>query len=141
LKRFTDGERKEGLSVPQWIKQLAESETEEEPSDEFMENLKSDFFEHRLFAFTPRGDVIDLPVNSSPVDFAYAIHSDIGNHVFGAKVNNKLVSLDTPLQNGDIVEIITKTSSKPSRKWLDFTKTTLARRHIRTALDIKAPGA
>jgi GTP pyrophosphokinase len=132
---------KESLSVPEWIKQLADHHTETEPTDEFMENLKTDFFEHRLFAFTPKGDVIDLPINSSPVDFAYAIHSDIGNHVFGAKVNNKLVSLDTPLENGDIVEIITKASSKPSRKWLDFTKTTLARRHIRTTLNISAPGA
>jgi len=80
------------------------------------------------------GDVIDLPINSSPIDFAYAVHSDIGNHIFGAMVNKKMVSLDTKLQNGDIVEILTKEKSKPSKKWLDFVKTTLAKRHIRATL-------
>jgi len=126
--------KKEPLSVPQWIKQLAESHISDEGSDEFFENLKSDFFEHRLFVFTPKGDVIDLPINSTPIDFAYAIHSDVGDHVFGAKVNNKLVSLDKMLHNGDFVDIITKESSKPSSKWLDFAKTTLAKRRIRAFL-------
>ena len=81
--------------------------------------------------------MIDLPSNSSPIDFAYAIHSDIGDHVFAAKVNGKLVSLDTTLHNGDIVEIQTKKSSAPKQKWLDFARTTLARRHIRNALENK----
>lgn len=122
------------IDVPQWIKHLAEAELSNEP-DEYIENLKSDFFGHRVFVFTPKGDVVDLPAESSPVDFAYAIHSDIGNHISGVKVNGKLVSLDTRLKNGDIVEIITKEKSKPSRKWLDLAKTTEARRHIRSALN------
>lgn len=117
--------------TPTWL-----SELEDETSDpDFEMTLKTDIFTHRVFAFTPKGDVVDLPVNSSPLDFAYAIHSDIGDHVFGAKVNGKMVSLDTVLHNGDIVEIQTKKTAKPSKKWLDFAKTTLARRHIRHALE------
>ena len=133
-KRNTDTEK--FANVPQWIKHLAEAEMSNEP-EEYIKNLKSDFFEHRVFVFTPKGDVIDLPTESSSIDFAYAIHSDIGNHIFGVKVNGKMVSLETKLENGDIVEIITKERSKPSRKWLDFVKTTEARRHIKSALQIK----
>ena len=98
-----------------------------------------DFFKDRVFVFTPKGDVIDLPEESSPIDFAYAIHSSIGDHVSGAKINNKLVSIETKLKNGDIVEIETKGSSSPKRKWLDYTKTTLAKRHIRAYLDKTNP--
>lgn len=123
------------VDVPQWIKHLAEAELSKEP-DEYIETLKSDFFGHRVFVFTPKGDVVDLPIDSSPIDFAYAIHSDIGNHIAGVKVNGKLVSLDTKLKNGDIVEIITKEKSKPTTKWLDLAKTTEARRHIRSVLHI-----
>ncbi len=133
-KRNTDTEK--FANVPQWVKHLAEAEMSNEP-EEYIENLKSDFFGHRVFVFTPKGDVIDLPTESSPVDFAYAIHSDIGNHIFGVKVNGKMVSLETKLQNGDIVEIVTKERSKPSRKWLDFVKTTEARRHIKNVLQIR----
>jgi len=99
-----------------------------------MQTLKSDFFTHRVFVFTPKGDVIDLPVDSSPIDFAYAIHSDIGDHISGTKVNGKMVSLDTKLRNGDIVDIVTKSSCKPSQKWLAMSKTSLAHRHIRSSL-------
>ncbi len=123
-------------NIPQWIKHLAEAELSNEP-EEYIKNLKSDFFGHRVFVFTPKGDVIDLPTESSPIDFAYAIHSDIGNHIFGVKVNGKMVSLETKLQNGDIVEIVTKERSKPSGKWLDFVKTTEARRHIKNVLQIR----
>jgi GTP pyrophosphokinase len=123
--------------TPTWL-----SELEEETSDpDFETTLKTDIFTHRVFAFTPKGDVVDLPANSSPIDFAYAIHSDIGDHVFGAKVNGKMVSLDTMLHNGDIVEIQTKKSAEPKQKWLDFAKTTLARRHIRHTLEQKNPPA
>ncbi len=117
--------------TPDWLADLKE----EEDNPEFETTLKTDIFSHRVFVFTPNGDVVDLPINSSPIDFAYAIHSDIGDHVFGAKVNGKMVPLDTTLKNGDIVEIQTKKSATPKAKWLDFTKTTLARRHIRTALE------
>lgn len=122
------------VDVPRWLKQLAEEQREVAEPNEFISRLKADFFERRIFVFTPEGDVIDLPISSSPIDFAYAIHSEIGDHIFGAKVNGKLVSLETPLQNGDIVEIQTKKSSKPTRKWLDLAKTSFARRHIRSSV-------
>lgn len=118
-------------STPEWLRGL--SDAEEDP--ELETSLKTDLFSRRVFVFTPTGDVVDLPARSSPVDFAYAIHSDIGDHIFGAKVNGKMVPLDTPLRNGDIVEIQTKKSAHPTKKWLDFAKTTLARRHIRQALE------
>lgn len=119
--------------IPDWIEDLAHAD-EGEASHEFLEQLKSDFFSHRIFVFTPRGDVIDLPVNSSPIDFAYAVHSDIGNHMSGAKVNGKLVSLDTHLKNGDIVEIDTKPTNHPTNKWLEYARTSMARKHIHSAL-------
>ncbi|PIT91473.1 hypothetical protein COU17_00590 [Candidatus Kaiserbacteria bacterium CG10_big_fil_rev_8_21_14_0_10_49_17] len=122
-------------SVPSWIKQIADEHQSAYEEEEFLLNIKSDFFSHRVFVFTPEGDVIDLPIDSSPVDFAYAIHSDIGNHIAGAKVNGKLASLDTKLKNGDIVEILTKESAKPSQKWFEVAKTTLAKRHIKAALE------
>jgi guanosine-3',5'-bis(diphosphate) 3'-pyrophosphohydrolase len=116
---------------PEWLEELAE----ESEDPDFETTLKTDIFTQRVFVFTPTGDVVDLPANSSSIDFAYAIHSDIGDHVAGAKVNGKLVPLDTPLHNGDIVEITTKKAAAPKTKWLDFAKTTLARRHIRMALE------
>lgn len=121
-------------AVPQWVQQLAAFKEEQTDSEEYLENLRDDFFEHRIFVFTPKNDPIDLPLMATPIDFAYAVHSDIGDHIFGAKVNGKLVSLDTALKNGDIVEIITKQNAKPSKKWLDMAKTTVARKHIRAAL-------
>ena len=116
---------------PEWLEDL--SEDSEDP--DFETTLKTDIFTARVFVFTPTGDVVDLPSNSSSIDFAYAIHSDIGDHVFASKVNGKMVALDTPLNNGDIVEIVTKKSAAPKQKWLDFAKTTLARRHIRMAME------
>ncbi|MSR70814.1 bifunctional (p)ppGpp synthetase/guanosine-3',5'-bis(diphosphate) 3'-pyrophosphohydrolase [Candidatus Kaiserbacteria bacterium] len=116
---------------PEWLSDL----TEESEDPDFEMTLKTDIFTARVFVFTPTGDVVDLPVSATPVDFAYAIHSDIGDHVFGAKVNGKLVALDSLLHNGDIVEIQTKKSALPKQKWLDFAKTTLARRHIRFAIE------
>ena len=96
--------------------------------------MKVDFFQHRIFAVTPRGDVIDLPVESTPVDFAYHIHSDVGDTCVGAKVNGALVPLDHKLKSGDIVQILTQKGKKPSEDWLRFAKTTIARDHIRMAL-------
>jgi len=122
--------------IPLWISQIGEIYANEDTSgEEFMEDMRKDFFKHRIFVFTPIGDVVDLPLGATPVDFAYAIHSEIGNTMSGAKINSKLISLDTELKNGDIVEIETKKNAKPSRKWLDFAKTTMARRHIRNALE------
>ena len=79
--------------------------------------------------------MVDIPIESTPIDFAYSIHSDIGDHVAGAKVNEKLVSFDTTLHNGDIVEIIVKPSAVPKTKWLDVVKTSLARRQIKVFLE------
>ncbi|MEK7148628.1 MAG: RelA/SpoT family protein [Patescibacteria group bacterium] len=118
-----------------WVKELTKWQKEVASSDEFMEHLHMDFFKNRVFVFTPKGDVIDLPEDSSPIDFAYAIHSNIGNHLSGAKINGKLVSIETKLKNGDIVEIETKENATPKRKWLDYTKTTMAKRHIRIYLE------
>ncbi len=126
------GEARE--SVPQWIKELSRAHPGEGESEEYLDTLKSDFFSHRIFAFTPGGDVIDLPVAATPIDFAYAVHSDIGNKMSGARVNGKLVSLGTELRNGDVVEIMTKPAGRPSRKWHDIAKTNMAKKHIRAAL-------
>ncbi len=120
-----------GPAAPEWLAELGE----EADDPEFEKTLKTDIFTHRVFIFTPKGDVVDLPSGCTPLDFAYAIHSDIGDKVFAAKVNGKLVPLDTTLHNGDIVEIQTKKTARPTKKWLDFAKTTLARRHIRLALE------
>lgn len=125
-------------SVPPWLAELAEAHADA-GSEEFVEGLKEDFFSHRVFVFTPKGDVIDLPATSTPIDFAYAIHSDLGDHLQGAKVNGKLVSFETKLGNGDVVEILRKDSAHPSAKWLDIVRTSLARRHIRSTLGMTEP--
>jgi GTP pyrophosphokinase len=122
-----------GGSVPEWIKHVADAHESDNP-DEFLNEMKSDFFSYRVFVFTPQGDVVDLPIDSCPIDFAYAIHSGIGDHMSGAKVNGKMVSLDTKLHNGDIVEILTSSKITPTRKWLDIAKTTMAKRHIRSVI-------
>lgn len=127
------------INVPPWLAELAEAHTDIAGSKEFVEGLKEDFFSHRVFVFTPKGDVIDLPAASTPIDFAYAIHSDLGNHIQGARVNGKMVSFDTLLGNGEVVEIIRRDSAHPSAKWLDIARTSLARRHIRAALGMTDP--
>ncbi len=121
-------------TAPQWVKELAHAHADNNQSEEYLASLKSDFFTHRVFVFTPKADVIDLPLGATPIDFAYAIHSEVANKMSGAKVNGKMVSLDSALKNGDIVEIITKPAGKPTRKWYDMAKTTLARKMIRQAL-------
>jgi GTP pyrophosphokinase len=104
---------------------------------EMLQAMKVDFFQHRIFAITPRGGVVDLPAESTPVDFAYHIHSQIGDTCVGAKVNGALVPLDYKLKSGDVVEILTQKGKKPSEDWLRFAKTTIARDHIRLALRSK----
>lgn len=120
--------------IPQWIQEIADVHKSGDEKNEFFEGLKDDFFSHRIFVFTPEGAVVDLPVGASPIDFAYTIHSDLGDHTSGAKVNSKLVGLDTKLNNGDIVEIIKSKTNRPTQKWLDYAKTSVARRKIRASL-------
>ena len=122
-----------------WIKQLFDWQKNVDEPRAFIENLKTDFFNDQIFVFTPKGDVVELPFNASPIDFAYMIHSDLGNHAFGAKINGKMTSFDSPLKNGDIVEIIVKESSSPSHKWLEFAKTTNAVKQIRLAVEKRKP--
>lgn len=122
--------------IPRWISEIGEIYTTEKTSgQEFVDDMRKDFFTNRIFVFTPQGDVVDLPIGATPIDFAYAIHSEVGNHMAGAKVNKKLVGLDSELKNGDIVEIETRKSAKPTQKWLEAARTSLARRKIRTALN------
>jgi len=129
------GKAKLDKSQIEWIEGLKNLKNIENDPKKFIENLKTDFFSHRIFIFTPKGDIIDLPVNSTPIDFAYMIHSDIGNHVASAKVNGKIAQIFVSLKNGDIVEILHKKDAHPSSKWLDHTKTTTAKKHIKAYLD------
>lgn len=122
-----------------WVKQLKEWQNEIRGSDEFIDSLKIDFFKDRIFILTPKGDVIDLPEGATPIDFAYQIHSDVGNQCAGAKVNNKMVSLDYALNSGEVVEIINQKNKKPSSSWLDFAKTNEAKNRIRKYLNITSP--
>jgi GTP pyrophosphokinase len=123
-------------NAPGWMKDLAESHSASD-GESLLEDLKTDFFSQRIFVFTPKGDAVDLPIDSSVIDFAYAIHSDIGNHISSAMVNHKIAPLNAKLINGDQVEIITKKTAKPNRKWLDYAKTSMAKKFIKSALEIK----
>ncbi len=117
-----------------WIQQLREWQKDFDRPDEFLEALKIDFFKHRIFVLTPKGDVIDLPEGATVVDAAYQIHSDIGDTAVGARVNGKMVALDYLLKNREIVEIITQKNKKPNRDWLVFVKTAGARQKINSFL-------
>lgn len=120
-----------------WVAQLSNWQKEFKGSREFMESLKIDFFKDRIFVLTPKGEAIDLPDGATPVDFAYHIHSDIGNQCSGARVNGKIVPLDIRLKSGDVVEILTQKNKKPSEQWLEFVKTSFAKNKIRDALKKK----
>jgi guanosine-3',5'-bis(diphosphate) 3'-pyrophosphohydrolase len=123
--------KQEVIKKTGWTKELLEWQKDVDHHADFMKNLRTDFFEKRVFVLTPKGDVIDLPEGSTPIDFAYAVHSDIGDHTAGAKVNGKLVPLETILLNRDVVEIDVKESASPKRKWIDMARTALAKRHVR----------
>jgi len=133
------GKRAVPVQGPQmaWVKDLAhhqESITEQGDYVESLESLKIDVFQDRIFVFTPKGDVIDLPEGATPVDFAYAIHSEIGNHTTAARVNDTIASLDSKLSSGDCCEIVTdKHRKSPNADWLSFVKTSHARWHIRAS--------
>ncbi len=113
-----------------WIQELKELQENENDQDKLLKQLKTDFFEDRIFVFTPKGDVIDLPEGSSAIDFAYAIHSDIGNKADSAIINGKMSPLKSNLKSGDIVEIKINKKGHPTGKWLAFVKTSIARKHI-----------
>src|SRR3989339_282078 len=118
-----------------WVKELTKWKKEFEENQKFLETLKIDVFQNRIFIFTPKGDVIDLPENSTPIDFAYTLHTDLGDKCTGAKVNDKTARLDTRLQNGDVVEIITDRNKKnPSPDWLGFVKKRTAKNKIKSRL-------
>lgn len=114
-----------------WLRQLMEWQKELKDSREFMSTVKIDLFPEEVYVFTPDGDVKELPRDSTPVDFAYSVHSDLGHKCTGARINGKLVPLKTPLKNGDIVEIVTSPNQTPSKDWLKFVKTSKARNRIR----------
>lgn len=115
-----------------WAKELADIQKDILNKLSDLEEIKVDFLQNRIFVFTPKGDVIDLPEGATPVDFAYHIHTDIGNKCTAAVINDKMMKLDTPLQNGDVVEIVTDKNRKgPSQDWLEFVKTHTAKNHIK----------
>ena len=122
--------------IPKWISQIGEAyQTNDNSTSQFIEDAESDFFSNRIFVFTPSGDVVDLPAGATPIDFAFTIHSDIGEHMASVKINRKMAQLDTALKNGDMVQIETRKSSHPTEKWLLAAKTSVAKRKIRTWLE------
>ena len=115
-----------------WLRQILDWQNDMRDSEEFIKSLKVDLFSEEVFVFTPKGEIIDLPNGATPIDFAYRIHSAVGNKCVGAKINGRIVTLDTPLNTGDFVEIITQQNSKgPSRDWLKIVKTSQAKAKIR----------
>jgi len=115
----------------QWLQRLVEIQTESEDSYEFLEHFKVDLFPDEVYVFTPKGKILALPKGSSAVDFAYAVHSDVGNSCVAVKINNELAPLRTEMRNGDNVEIITAPLAKPNPAWLNYVVTGKARSHIR----------
>jgi GTP diphosphokinase / guanosine-3',5'-bis(diphosphate) 3'-diphosphatase len=114
-----------------WLRQLVDWQTDFKDAEEYLDTIKNDLFENEIFAFTPQGEVVPLTLGATPVDFAYRIHSEVGNHCAGAQVNGRMVTLDSTLKSGDIVKIITQKNSHPSLDWINFVVTPGARNKIR----------
>ena len=120
----------------EWIRELAAWQKNITDAKHYQNDITYKFFKNRIFVFTPQGDVRELPENASPIDFAYAIHTEVGNHCVGAKVNGKMMRLDTKLSSGDVVEIRTqKNASGPKQDWLTFVQSSAARQRIRSILN------
>jgi guanosine-3',5'-bis(diphosphate) 3'-pyrophosphohydrolase len=120
-----------------WLRQLLESQTETSDPKEFLDTVRLDLFPDEVYVFTPKGDVKALPEGSTPIDFAYAVHTDVGHHCVGAKVNGKLVPLRYTLRQGDIVEVVTSPTQHPSRDWLKIVKSTRSRSKINQWLKVE----
>lgn len=124
-----------------WIKEIVKIQKKISNNEEYLQEIKLDVFSDRIFVFTPAGDVIELPEDATPIDFAYHVHTYIGNHCNGAKVNEQLVSLDSKIKSGDVVEIIIDKKRKgPSEDWLKYAKTRSAREHIKSGLKKNSRG-
>lgn len=117
----------------EWVSQIKEwrAKVREQNPDEFFKNLKGSLFKERIFVFTPQGDIENLPLGATPLDFAYAIHSEIGDHYYGARVNGKMISIGYQLKNMEVCEVLTSKKQKPTSDWLKFAKTNEAKRRIR----------
>lgn len=129
------GNKKANVKVEEdklsWLRETLEWQKEMQEPDEFLNTLKTELFEDEVYVFTPKGKILSLPKGSTPIDFAYMIHAEIGNHMTGAKINSKMMPIITPLKNGDIVEVITSDQSRgPSRDWLKFIKSSTAKNKI-----------
>ncbi len=131
---YKEGKTVKDGGVYSWLKSLVESVKGSKNPQELLENLKLELFSEEVFVFTPKGDLIVLPKGATPVDFAYHIHTEVGNHCAGAKVKGKIVPLNYKLQNGDMVEIITNPNKKPNQEWLSFVVTSKARSKIKAVL-------
>jgi guanosine-3',5'-bis(diphosphate) 3'-pyrophosphohydrolase len=129
---------KEGGAAPafdlQWVKELVETQQYLKNPDEFIQSVKGELYPEEVFVFTPKGDLVRLTFGSTPVDFAYAVHTDVGHRTIGARVNGQMVSLDHTLANGDTIEIITSKAHVPSKDWLRFVRSSKARQRIRAFL-------
>jgi GTP pyrophosphokinase len=126
------GMAKEEKKAPYWIKEIMDIQREAEDTSDFIKKIKFDVFINRIFVFSPKGDVFELPEKATPIDFAYAVHTEVGNKAVGALVNDKIASLDQELKNGDLVEMITEKNRKgPNRAWLKFAKTHNAKSKIK----------
>lgn len=126
-----------GPKEASWLKEVAQVGKRLRDPKELEQHLKIDFFGDRIFPATPKGDIFDLPAQATTLDFAYKVHSEIGNHAVGAKVNGKMVKLSHQLKSGDVVEILTNRKARPSRDWLAIIKTAHTRSHIRRALRLR----
>jgi len=127
--RYKEGPKKDEKLT--WLRSLLEWQNDMRDSRTFMENLKLDLFDTQVFIFSPKGDVFSMPATATPLDFAYQVHTDVGHHCVGAKVNGKIVPLDSHIKNGDIVEVLTNKSSRPSLDWLTIVKTSGAKHKIK----------